>query len=486
VLPVLRSELVRLELLNDDGGFGTVYRTGYKLRGDSTELAYKEYKIPVPGGRRTMSGATAEKAVRFRDRLKGREDLDRYFAWPREIVMDDVTGEICGFLMPMAHRAFFWEQGPHANEPRTLEWLTTPENIWRKNQVDLSQVTETDRLFLMVQMVYAVAWLHKRGWVFGDLSFKNAAFALDPPRLMLFDCDDAADLADPGRERQPHTRFWRPPECLGSRPSEQDAVTDVYKLGLAIVRCLKPERGATTTTDAGRLAGILDGAGVDLLTRALSADRNARPSAKDLFVYLERITTPRMVPPLIKDAELLTPLVPRGSDARLRWQIENADEIEVLLGENPPQQVKRVTLADHPHGCVFPVVRSGQVTVSASNRYGTAVTGIGDVGLFEITPFSLDLDKLPRPDIPPVPGPSREPLPPLPDVPLAAPEIPPVPPFELADVLRELAPGGTIQSPAAHINTALDSSGSLIELFHAETERFIAELRRKNMENDNG
>ena len=36
-------------------------------------------------------------------------------------------------------------------------------------------------------------------------------------------------------------------ECTGSQPQEQqDFETDVYKLGLAVIRCLKPESGATT------------------------------------------------------------------------------------------------------------------------------------------------------------------------------------------------------------------------------------------------
>ena len=34
-------------------------------------------------------------------------------------------------------------------------------------------------------------------WVYGDLSFKNAAFAIRPPRMILLDCDGAADLGRP-------------------------------------------------------------------------------------------------------------------------------------------------------------------------------------------------------------------------------------------------------------------------------------------------
>ena len=78
----------------------------------------------------------------------------------------------------------------------------------------MSTVTLTDRLLLMTQLAFAFAVLHKQGWVVGNFSWTNAAFALGPPRLMLFDCDDAASLSDQDR-CQPHTPNWYPPECEG-------------------------------------------------------------------------------------------------------------------------------------------------------------------------------------------------------------------------------------------------------------------------------
>ena len=38
----------------------------------------------------------------------------------------------------------------------------------------------------------------------------------------------------------------------------QDKATDVYKLGLAILRCLNPGKGAATMRDPSRVAGKLD------------------------------------------------------------------------------------------------------------------------------------------------------------------------------------------------------------------------------------
>ena len=190
-----------------------------------------------------------------------------------------------------------------------------PESFWQRNEVEavMSQVTLADRLLLMTQLAFAFAVLHKQDWVIGDFSFQNAAFALDPPRLLLIDCDDAASLSDQER-RQPHTPQWAPPECQGSGAHRhQDHQTDVYKLGLAIVRYLRPEKGATTTFDPERLVGILDSTGLSLVRSALSEDRDARPTAREIFEYLKRFTDPMIASPVINYAELITPVVLRDA-----------------------------------------------------------------------------------------------------------------------------------------------------------------------------
>jgi hypothetical protein len=488
VLPVLKSDLRNLELIKD-GNFGTVYKTAFKLSTDpATELAYKEFMIPAPGGGNAKPGAGAEKAAQFRDRYRFRPDLadlDRYFAWPRGVVRDDATGEICGFLMPLARPEFYWQQGRLAGKPRMLDWLISTEQNWQKAGVDLSQVTETDRFFLMLQLVYAVAWLHNQGWVFGDLSFTNAAFGLNPPMLMLFDCDEAVELADPGREPQPHSPNWYPPECVGSQPHPQDAKTDVYKLGLAIVRCMKPGKGAGTTADVKRLTGILDTEGIDLLTRVLSADRTERPPARELFLYLKGLIDPRMVPPQIIDAELITPLVPRRSEARIRWQIEKADDVQVLLGEGSPHPVTTVRLADHPSGCVFPALRCGTVTVQAINNYGTATQVIGDLARFKVPSFNANPGNLPRPNIPSFPDFNLGPFPAPPPGYPAPPRSPDVPRFEFADLLRGLAPSTVITSAWVRFMTALHGSRSRMSRILDDTKRYIVRLWRRNVRDGN-
>jgi TIR domain len=413
----LKSELPHLVRIGD-GVFGTVYEVlGYTMRANpTTPLAYKEYKLDQADVRAesyALLGAAAENAVEFRRRIASRypsvcAEIDKYFAWPREIVKDEKTDErtgqpvleTCGFLMPLAPKDFFWETGRPAGRLRTLDWLAIGETYWRKMELEtvMSTVTLTDRLELMTQMASAFAVLHKQDWVVGNFSFANAAFTLFPPRLMLFDCDDAASLSDQNRH-QPHTPNWYPPECEGPQGQrQQNHQTDVYKLGLAIVRCLKPEPGATTTRDAERLVGILDTEGLDLVTRALSDIPSVRPTADELYRYLKLFTDPRISPPIIEQTELTTPVVWRGADGqadgRVVWRIANAGMIEILLGEDQPETVRTVTLDDYPAGCAFPVTRPGKVTVVASNRYGRQAQVIGDVTIFAISPSSLDFYKV--------------------------------------------------------------------------------------------
>ena len=398
-----RRDLSNLEFIAR-GSYGQVFRVhGYGLFGTGTEpLAYKQYLDLGANG----AGAVAESVIGFRAELANTNhlvcrELDTYFAWPREPVMDEDTRRTSGFLMLLAEPEFFWTAGGLAGEPRTMEWLTV--NADRLQAIGASPPDATDRLVLMTQLAFALALLHNQGWVFGDLSFRNVLFRLDPPRILLLDCDGAAELGDT-RQDGKHTAWWYPPEYAdGQGQLGQTLRTDVYKLGLAVLRCLTPGPGAASTWDVGRLHNVLDDEGVNLIKRATSADPDQRPqSAKEIFEYLRKATEPHLVPPRIGHAELLTPVVlmaPTGQEGRIAWQVKGATEVSVLVGESP-SPAHTVSAGDHPAGCAFPVPESGKVTVVARNRYGTDRRVVGDVTLFEIPAFDANLGQLPTLDFP--------------------------------------------------------------------------------------
>src|SRR5258706_8023443 len=197
---------------------------------------------------------------------------------------------------------------------------------------------------------------------------------------MLSDCDGAAALADTAR-KQSSTPYWDPPECpiappLGQRPQQdlQDTLTDTYKLGLVILRCLTPGKGAATSRSVDRLTGELDAAGVSLVTRALSANRTARPTARELYDYLYRVTSPRIAVPEVVFARLATPFRVRGQDVRIEWQINNAASVMISVGSTLRLQA---SLQRHPGGYVFRADQSGPVSIEVRNRFGTGQADLG-------------------------------------------------------------------------------------------------------------
>lgn len=444
-MQVQRASLSGLTPL-DEGGFGKVYRVaGFTLPGDRTPLAYKEFTRE-----HAVQGRAASASVAFRDGLNDadRAKLDQYAAWPRAVVTD-ANGTVCGLLMPLLTEEFFCRldetgSGLPVPKPRQMGWLIASAKQRQDAQLDLPDVSYTERLLLLAQFVYAIGWLHKHGWVFGDLSFKNAVFALDPPRVMLLDCDGAAALDDAERV-QASTPYWDPPECpIGQAyPAQdrQDTVTDVYKLGLAVLRCLTPGRGAASSRTPQRIADVLDADGVALVTRAISDDRTSRPTAKELYAYLRAVAVQRTAPPTITMARVATPVVQLGQQALVEWQLDGVGQVTVTVGLD---EVATVNARSHPRGCSFEARATGPVRVEVTSPFGTSFAEAGRVTVFTLPPVSITIEDLPVPRFPELPAVSLEPISAafaaLPDVGAWVPEIPEAPTPDIAALVGELLP----------------------------------------------
>ena len=257
-----------------------------------------------------------------------------------------------------------------------------------------------ERLILLGKLVYVIGRLHKHGWVFGDLSLRNAVFAVNPPRVMLIDCDGAAPLSDTTR-RQATTPFWEPPECPPQGTQRlQDDRTDIYKLGLAILRCMTPGKGATTATSPAGLAGVLDAEGAS----AHHAGRRSRPRPAPVGQGAVRLLLPGGIgqrPAAGGDlARLRNPFRVRGQDVRIDWQISNAVMVTVIAG----RQRFRFDLRQRPDGCVFRLAESGPVAIEVANRFGNLRVELGEVTLYELPPFKVDFGFLPTPQVPRLPA----------------------------------------------------------------------------------
>jgi hypothetical protein len=386
---VRRADLGRRRLIKS-GGFGDVYR----VNGRGQPVAYKEFTSEL-----ATQARAARMAVELRDGLSrdDREVLDRLSVWPRALV-EDTPGRVCGLVMPLLPDAFFTElidpqSGHPEKKPRDLAWLPASESQRRAAGVDVPDVEMTDRLALLAQLSYVVAWLHRRGWVYGDLNLHNAAFALAPARIKLLDCDSAAPLSDT-RRRQGHQPAWEPPECQ-TAGSLQDPSTDVYKLGLAALRCLVPGKNASTRRSPRKLRKVLDPAGFDLISRALSG-RAQRPAAKDLYSYLRQTVQARTAPPQVTGVDIEAHRWLRGQDLRINWWVAGASEAVITTGN---LQRERVDAGVHTTGYTIRPDVSGPVVVEFRNRFGTATVDLGDLRLYELPPFSVVPGLLPAVEV---------------------------------------------------------------------------------------
>ena len=137
-----------------------------------------------------------------------------------------------GFIMPLIPGDFFFEMtyartGHKTTELRDLKWLNATGKQLAANGLP-ADVDYVERLALLAQLVYCVARLHKHGWIFGDISFSNAAYAINPPRMVLLDCDGATSVAHAALRPAVSTFGWEPPECAQLNVATK--ATDVYKL----------------------------------------------------------------------------------------------------------------------------------------------------------------------------------------------------------------------------------------------------------------
>lgn len=393
---IARDDLGRLTEIGR-GMYGRVYRVdGFRLSGVADELAYKEFTTSV-----SEQARTTRAAVELWETLtdKDRVALGSYAAWPLALVHRG--GTVCGLLMPLLPDRYFFRQrdsrtGRIERKPRELQYLISTQAQRDAAGVDVPDIDRIDRHLLLAQLSYVLGLLHRLRWVYGDLSFKNAVFALNPPRLKLVDCDGAAPLSDSSRA-QSHTPFWAPPEHEADADRLQDERSDVFKLGLAVLRCLTPGTGAGTSRDPRRLAGELNAEGEDLVTRALASVPSQRPRAKDLFAYFDGALRPRVRPPVIHSVDLLTPFRLRGQDVQVAYRLAGADRVEIRA---PNGQVIQLAPSTAATTFAFQAHASGPVRLYAENRFGHVDALIGHVDLYELPRFDIGRVRLPRPELP--------------------------------------------------------------------------------------
>jgi hypothetical protein len=261
------------------GSQGTIYRVE---RADGTDfgfpLIYKEFAPKT-----AVSGAALELMAAFRASLPEADQvvIDQRTVWPCAAVVS--SSRVCGYLMqaiPAQYMQTIVTMTGSEPIPREVQHLFVSEAIARKNLGEIP--TRVERLTLAREMAFIVGFLHKRELVYGDLSYKNAVYALRPqPMIVLLDCDAVRLKGQGAAVTQLNSPGWGAPE-----KGPQTIETDRYKLALFIMRCLTPGVNAQNR-DPAKATGALDAEGTALLRRGLGDDPKERPSGKDWVAYLD-------------------------------------------------------------------------------------------------------------------------------------------------------------------------------------------------------
>lgn len=268
------------------GGQGTVYSApDLHLPDCPGPLAYKEY---FPG---KVSAVGLEPIVGLRRRLsdEDRATLDSIAAWPCRVVKRD--GSTVGVVMQLiGDRYFFNRVSRHTGESqrllREVQYLLIDPDFARRLEVPVPDTG--GRRTLCAKLAQALAFLHERDVVFGDISAKNELYFWAPgdESVMLVDCDAVRIKGQAAAVPQLNSPDWNPP---GKEATTLNMRTDVYKFGLFVRRVLLPGPNGSTRRTTAEAASVLDADGMDLLRRSVDGPVVGRPSIGDWVSYLTGI-----------------------------------------------------------------------------------------------------------------------------------------------------------------------------------------------------
>jgi hypothetical protein len=293
-----------------------------------------------------------------------RDRLDTITAWPIRMVSD--ADDLLGVVLPRIPDSFFQDvvlpaSGKTDTIVREVQHLFVEPGRCRR--IGMPVPTRDQRLAICRDFADALSFLHSTEVVFGDINAKNELFRLGPePMVMFVDCDAARIRGSiSGQLNAPD---WEPP----GQGNVLSKATDCYKLGLFVLRCLKPGDQGSTNVEPANAANVLEATGVALLAETINGPAEQRPSARDWFRYLCACLGQAIEPPALDAVELDRTMVAAGEPVAVRWAVRDANIVEVrALGCAP------VVADGHPGSGTIIVrpPRTGTLIFTARNGCGT-------------------------------------------------------------------------------------------------------------------
>jgi hypothetical protein len=411
-LIVSQDQLGQLGRQLGRGGQATVFALPHFTLPDTAgELAFKRYHAPP------SSAADLRKIVSLRGGLDpaARQQLDTIASWPCRIVQR-ADGTVTGVVLPLIPSSYVDDlvlpSGKTKTALREVLNLFVPED--RVRNVGRPVPTSVERLAVCRDFAAGLQFLHERlDVVFGDINARNELWQLKArPMVMFLDCDAVRPRDSVAATKQLNAPDWEPPER-----TQLNRTTDLYKLGLFILRALTPGLQSSARRDPAAAAGVLDALGLDLLTRALGTAPAARPSAREWTVHLSRLLGDPVDPPKLAAATLDRHVVVAGHEVEIQWRATDTVWIDVSVAG----AVQRVDGRAGAGTVRVAPERTGPVVVRAGNNHGETELALGTVTVAPM-PVLRALDvPMPRLDLGTLTLPSAPPLPAMPLFPVVTP-----------------------------------------------------------------
>ncbi|MEV6829504.1 hypothetical protein [Amycolatopsis sp. NPDC051102] len=355
-------------------------------------LVYKQYKP----GKAPKHGMGA--IINLRSRLVPEpaklDRLDAVTTWPVRQVVDG-DGAALGLILRRIPESFMQDvrlpNGGTRAKPREAQFLFIPPD--RALRLGTPAPTPAERLTVCRDFAATLAFLHgELDVAFGDVNARNAVFRLGAdPTVMFVDCDAVRKVSEIAP--QLNAPDWEPPEG----PDVLNRATDLYKLGLFVLRCLTPDRFSSVNRDPGEAGAVLDPAGRTLLAAALQDDPAGRPPAEEWARYLRHALGEPLGPPVLERVVPDRTIVAAGEPLTLSWTAQEATTVEAagagIAAVSVPGTAGTGTIVLHP-------ARTGRITVTARNPLGKAAVLTEPVAVFDVPSFHDLPVPMPQLDLP--------------------------------------------------------------------------------------
>ncbi|GED95975.1 hypothetical protein nbrc107697_00140 [Gordonia crocea] len=306
---VEKSSLGSMVRLNA-GNQATLYSVpSYRHPKIGTEVVFKEYKRSLLADHGAALANGLPLIVDYPDGLSEarRKDLLSVTVWPRDVVVDD--GRLVGILMGRIQDPFWFEmRGKQL--PFSLKMLCDAPTQIRKR--GLAVPSRSDLVGLTIRLIYALHLIHDNDLVVGDLSGNNVVLTnpalfsggfrvkfLDVDSFRLADSAPPIPQGDAGQWRTPETMAVEEEaakiggfraEMLLAQGQVRTRSTDIFKLGLAIIRLFDETEDAALTYSiddaAPRIRQAFPADAATLLLRMVTAAPDGRPTTRMLLQAL--------------------------------------------------------------------------------------------------------------------------------------------------------------------------------------------------------